>query len=107
MKTSPHRRFYTSPVRERIFSLVAIVVVVSLGVYLTPGQQDHRIESGEIVLADTRVDWIFEPIASQPDPEPPFGLSSASIELPSTIITDAAQDLPLFSYPALIEIELM
>ncbi len=87
--------------------LATTVVVVSLVLYVTSGQQNHRIESEVIVFPDTRVDWIFEPITPQPDPEPPFGLSSASIELPSTIITDAALDLPLFSYPALIEIELM
>jgi len=83
------------------------VVVVSLVLYTTSGQQNYQIESEAIVLADTRLAWIFEPIASQPDPETPFELSSASIELPSASPTNAAQDLPLFSYPALIEIELM
>ncbi len=107
LQLNNNSKLKSSPSRERIFLLATTVVVVSLVLYVTSGQQNHRIESEVILLPDSRVAWIFEPITPQPDPEPPFGLSSASIELPSTIITDAAEDLPLFSYPALIEIELM
>ena len=81
--------------------------MVSLVVYITSGQRNQRIESEAIVLADTRVAWIFEPVAPQPDPEPSFELSSESIELPSASSPKAAQELPLFGYPSLVEIELI